>query len=96
MVNIHLIDNPEKKRFEADLGGSLAYIEYRYHDGDIILIHTYVPDTHRGQGIAGQMIRQVLDYIREQKIPLKVYCPVINTYLDAHPEYMPLLDEENP
>ena len=88
-----LTNNPEKSRFEADLGDDLAFIDYRYHEGKIYLMHTFVPESHRGQGIAGKIIKQALEFIRSEKIPLVVYCPAVTKYMESHPEYNDLLAE---
>src|ERR1039458_1611375 len=85
---------PEQHRFEVNLGDGIAFIEYTWHKKDMVIMHTYVPDTHRGQGIAGKMIKQVLDYVRHNHIPLIVYCPAVNKYIDSHPEYQDLLDKD--
>ena len=94
MENIIVRHVPEQHRFEVNLGDGFAFIEYTLHKKDMVIMHTYVPDTHRGQGIAGNMIKQVLDYIRDKKIPLIVYCPAVNKYIDGHPEYADLLDQD--
>jgi len=94
MEDLKVINNLDKSRFEVDLGYDFAYIDYRYHDDDIVLMHTFVPNSHRGQGIAGKMIKKVLEYIKAEKIPLIVYCPTINKYIENHPEYKELLDED--
>lgn len=94
MENFIVKHVPEHRRFELNLGDGLAFIEYTWHKTDMVIMHTYVPDTHRGQGIAGNMIKQTLDYIRDQKIPLIVHCPAVNKYIDSHPEYLDLLDKD--
>jgi predicted GNAT family acetyltransferase len=85
---------PERHRFEIDLGDGFAFIEYTWHKKDVVIMHTYVPDAHRGQGIAGKMIKQVLDYARDNKIPLIVYCPSVSKYIETHQEYQDLLDKD--
>ena len=46
-----LIDNAAEKRYEFDLGGDLAMIEYIKAQGFIVLTHTEVPEKYEGQGI---------------------------------------------
>ncbi len=94
MEELKVIDNQGHHRFEADLGDDLAYIEYAHFKKFIVIMHTYVPESHRGQGIASRMIKDVLEYIKANKIPLIVYCPAVNKYIAHHPEYKSLLDEE--
>lgn len=41
----------EKKRFEMEVGGHLAYVEYVERDGCLDIIHTYVPKPIGGREI---------------------------------------------
>ena len=94
MGELKVTDNPGKHRFEAHIGDDLAYIEYAHFKGDIVLMHTFVPESLRGQGIAGRMIKLSLEYIRAERIPIIVYCPVISKFIENHPEYKDLVDEK--
>lgn len=96
MEELHVIDNTDLKRFEVRIQNEVAFVEYRFKDGDIILIHTFVPETLRGRGFGSRLIKAVLDIVRNMHLPLKVYCPAITNYIDMHPEYYALLDEELP
>ena len=78
-----------------NIGDDFAFIEYSHLKYDIVIMHTYVPESHRGQGIAGKMFKQLLDKMREKEIKLIVYCPALNKYIDTHPEYTDLLDENH-
>jgi len=94
MEELKLIDNPAKHRFETHIGDDLAYIEYAHFKGDIVLMHTFVPEALRGQGIAGRMIRLALEFIKAERISIIVYCPVITKFIETHQEYKNLLDEK--
>ena len=96
MEELKVIDNTAHHRFEVELGDDLAYIEYAHFKNHIVIMHTFVPESHRGQGIASRMIKQVLEYIKSNKIPLIVYCPAVTKYINSHPEYKELLDETYP
>ncbi|MBL0359139.1 MAG: N-acetyltransferase [Chitinophagaceae bacterium] len=56
-------------------------------------MHTYVPETHEGKGIAGSMAKFVLEYAKNSNLKLIVYCPYVAAYLKRHPEYNELVDE---
>jgi uncharacterized protein len=91
MDDLKVINNTDHNRFEADLGNDFAFIEYSEGEDYLSLDHTFVPDSHRGKGIAGRLIHQVLEYIRERKIQIIARCPVVRKYIETHPEYIPLL-----
>jgi len=93
MEDLQLLDNPAKHRFEMNLGDDFAFIEYSHFKHDLVILHTYVPESHRGMGIAGKMFKQLLDGMRTKEIKLIVYCPALSKYIDSHPEYADLLDE---
>ena len=54
-------DNPQKHRFEIELGdGSFAIAEYRLYLDKIIFTHTEVPPAHEGQGLGTKLIEAAL------------------------------------
>lgn len=65
-----LIDNAAEKRYEFDLGGDLAMIEYIKAQGFIVLTHTEVPEKYEGQGIGSELTRAVLEDLRAKKLPM--------------------------
>lgn len=94
-ISKSIVNNKEKSRFEALLDdGEYAYIEYRWYYGDMALMHTVVPEDKQGQGIAAQLARFALEYAKEEKLKLMVYCPYVAAYLKKHPEYNYLVDKK--
>ena len=90
-----LITNNEKhSRFETEVNGEFAYLEYRFYKGDIALMHTFVPESARGMGLAAALAKYSLEYVKEHKLKLMVYCPYVRKYLTEHPEYQVLLDKQ--
>jgi predicted GNAT family acetyltransferase len=93
MSTYAIIDNPQKHRFEADLGdGSLAIAEYDLAPGKIVFTHTKVPAAHGGQGIGTALIRFALKVARERSLLVVPRCPFFATYIKTHPEEQDLLD----
>ena len=81
-------NNTGNSRFEIQLeDGEFAFLDYRYHKKDIVLMHTVVPDNHQGQGLAGKLAVEALTFAKSNKIPVVVYCPFVAGYLKKHPEY---------
>ena len=87
-------DNPERKRFEIDLGdGSFAFAEYTLPAGKIIFTHTEVPQAHEGKGIASVLIRAALAAARERGLKVIPICPFVAAYIQRHPEEQDLLED---
>lgn len=87
---LEIINNTEKLRFEAKVGEEFAIIDYRWHNGDIVFMHTFVPEAGQGKGIAGKMAKFALDYVRENNLKMKLYCPYMTSYVERKPEYKDL------
>ena len=88
-----IVDNPEKHRFEADLGdGSFAVAEYNLLEHKIVFTHTEVPAAHEGQGIGSALIRHALRYARERKLQVIPICPFFAAYIKKHEDEQGLLD----
>jgi len=93
-LQISIINNTKLNRFETEINGEFAYVEYRFYKGDIALMHTVVPEADRNKGIASALAKFALEYVKEQKLKLMVYCPVIAKYIKLHPEYKTLIDKQ--
>jgi predicted GNAT family acetyltransferase len=92
-LNYVVRDNPERHRFEADLGdGSVAFAEYTLPTGKIMFTHTEVPAAHEGQGIGSALIRFALASARDRKLQVIPICPFFAAYMKKHPEEQDLLD----
>lgn len=86
-------DNPERKRFEIDLGGGeFAIAEYTLPAGKIMFTHTEVPPHHEGQGIGTMLIKSGLGVARERGLKVIPICPFFAAYIKKHAEVQDLLD----
>src|SRR5918996_68184 len=86
-------DNPERHRFEIDLGdGTFAFAEYTLPAGKIMFTHTEVPEAHGGEGLGTRLIRHALDAARERGLKVIPICPFFAAYMQKHPEVQDLLD----
>jgi uncharacterized protein len=64
-----LILNQEKKRFELEVEGKIAFIEYILNNENIMfLTHTEVPIGLEGKGAGSAIVLKTLTYIKEKKI----------------------------
>jgi predicted GNAT family acetyltransferase len=83
--------NETRQRFEIPVGEEFAYLDFRWHNGLLALMHTFVPPEERGQNLAGQLAAFALNYARERHVKILVYCPFVAQYLQHHPEFNDLV-----
>jgi predicted GNAT family acetyltransferase len=89
---IKIINNEKNLHFETLLiNGEFAFIEYRWHKGNMALMHTLVPEGFEGKGIAAALAKFALEYAKEKQLQIVVYCPYVNAYLKKHTEYQALV-----
>lgn len=87
-----ITDNKEAMRFELLVEGEKAFLEYRFYQGDIALMHTDVPEGMEGKGIGTALAVYAFDYARKNKMPVMVYCPFVAGFVKKNPEYKEQLD----
>jgi predicted GNAT family acetyltransferase len=93
-----LIDDTDHGRFELYRDGELVGWLYRTHlkPNRYALLHTEVEPSHRHQGVAGAMVRRVLDEIRAREGTITVICPFVADYLSRTTTYADLIDARYP
>ena len=87
MTEPQVKNNQEQGRFQIELDGDTAVLEYRVEGEKIIMPHTQVPSAHRGKGYGEQLARAALDYAREQSLEVVPLCPFVKAFIESHPEY---------
>ena len=78
-------------RFEIEQDGQAASLEYSMTGNVLALIHTEVPDKLRGLGLATTLAENALRFARENNLKVDVICPLVQEYIDKHPEYSDLV-----
>jgi predicted GNAT family acetyltransferase len=91
MDSLKVINNTERQQFQVMADGEAASLEYRLHEGMIVLMHTEVPEKVSGHGIGSALAEYAFRYARANHLPVKVYCPFVQAYLKRHPEYQDLV-----
>ncbi|MDN3656118.1 GNAT family N-acetyltransferase [Ferruginibacter paludis] len=90
--DINVTNNKEQKRFEVDLEGEVAFIEYKFYKGDIAFMHSLVPESFRGKGVGTTLARAALEYANSEKLKVMLYCPFVSKFVKEHEEYQHLVD----
>ena len=83
---ISIAINEKQHRFETEAGDEMAYIDYQWHKDSLVLLYVYVPIPYRGKGYSKALIEFAIQYAREHKAKVNVYCSFIARYLQLHPE----------
>jgi uncharacterized protein len=87
-----LILNEDRKRFELNVDGHTAFIEYMISkDNVMFLTHTSVPKALEGKGVGSRIVLQTLSYVKENNYKLAPLCPFVAKYLVKHPQWQELL-----
>jgi predicted GNAT family acetyltransferase len=87
MNNYSVYNNELEKQFEIREQDELATLQYRFHNDMIMLMHTFVPESLSGKGIASGLANAALNWAKEHNKKVKVYCPFVASYLKRHPEF---------
>ena len=87
-------DNEAQSRFEFDVGGIVAFVDYRKSPGAITLVHTEVPKALGGQGVGSRLARATLDAVRAQGRKAKVECEFLQAFMAKNPVYDDLLEAQ--
>lgn len=92
MVDVKVIDAPERGRYEGLVGDTLAgIVEYEDVGSERALMHTEVFDAFEGKGVGGALARGVLDDLRAREIKVRPFCPFIAGWIRRHTEYLDLV-----
>lgn len=82
----------EQGRIYAMDGDKLiAEVTFPAQEGVADITHTFVDDSLRGQGVAGQLLRAATDQIRADGMKAKLTCSYAQTWFEKHPEESDLL-----
>lgn len=86
-----VVDNAARNRFEMDVDGATAFVDYRVMDGVLVVPHTEVPRALEGQGIGTKLVVGTLDLIRASGRKVRPYCGFFANVIARHPEYRDLV-----
>jgi uncharacterized protein len=89
-----VVDDPDQAQFEIWADDELAGIlQYHLRNDVISLLHTQTDDRFRGQGLAGRLVQDTLDAVRERHLQVLPYCPYVRRWIEEHPAYADLVPE---
>lgn len=85
MEKYALRNNVSRSRYEFDLGGRTACIDYVLDGDRIALTHTFVPSGYEGCGIGRQLVAAVLADLRRKGLKVVPLCSFVAVYIERHP-----------
>lgn len=85
-VEIRVTDEPDEKRFVFRENGAEAELLYRTNGNRLILVHTEVPESLGGRGIAGRLVTAAVERAAASGETVLPWCPYTRKWLKDHPE----------
>ena len=83
---VEVKNNQAEQQYEIHSGEDVAVLVYERNGDSIAYLHTGVPESMEGHGIASKLARTALEEAREQHLAVVPYCPFVRTYIQRHPE----------
>jgi predicted GNAT family acetyltransferase len=81
-----VIRNDELDRFESTLNGHTAFLTFHRNGKRLTLIHSEVPSSLEGHGMAGLLTETALEYARANDLTVVPMCPFVRSFLEKHPD----------
>ena len=72
---------PDERRFVIPMGDTMAILDYELHAGQIDFTRTWVPPEFRGGNHARILVRQGLDWARNQGLEIRASCWYVARFL---------------
>jgi predicted GNAT family acetyltransferase len=86
-----IADNADLHRFELAVDGETAFANYRREPGLLTITHVETPPALQGGGVAGRLMKAILDGARAGGVKVAPRCPYASAYIRRHPEYRDLV-----
>jgi uncharacterized protein len=92
-VEIQLIENGSKGRFAAmDHGTEAGHITYsRTGENTLVLIHTEVMESYRGQGVGKLILMHIVEVARKEGLRIRPLCPFAKAMFERTEEIRDVL-----
>ena len=88
-----VIHEKENDRFVIYKDSKETFVSYVLVEGKLNLNHTHTDLELRGQGLAAQVVRAALEYVKENNLQVIPGCSYVQSFLEKHDEYKELVAE---
>jgi hypothetical protein len=91
-MGLNVRESADGRRFELWENGELAGHADTVLAGDLLAVpHTEIAPTRTGRGLAGELVRVVLDTARARGQQVLPQCPYVSAWIGRNPEYLELV-----
>jgi hypothetical protein len=90
--NTNVFANTKSHRFETEVDGHKAFLQYYLSENSIVFTHTEVPKEIEGHGVGASLARAGLDYARHESLAVVPLCPFVEQYIRKHPSELELVE----
>lgn len=80
-------DQPRRSRYELEVEGVVAYIDYRKSAGSVAMLHAEVPPQLGGRGVGTALVQGALRLARAEGLEIQPHCSFIAATMRRHPEW---------
>jgi predicted GNAT family acetyltransferase len=92
---MHITNNDSKNCYDGVIDDQVVgVVVYKRVGGRIVIRHTVIEPQFRGKGLGTQLVRTVLDDLRQRGDKLTNYCGFVADFIADNPEYQSVVDAE--
>lgn len=92
---LKLIDNKEQNSFELIVDEQRSFIDYQKKQNKVYLLHTEVPESQKGLGIAAALVEKTFRYLDAGNVQIVPLCSYVLSFLRRHPEWDRLVNKKD-
>lgn len=94
--DVRIWDDADNHRYVLEVNGHRAGVAIYHLRGGRrhFFVHTEVDDEYAGRGFGTRLVKQALDDVKDAGGSVVPLCPLFAAYIERHPEYQNLVDEE--
>jgi uncharacterized protein len=87
MAATQVRDNVERSRFELELDGAQAVLDYTRRGQILALDYAAVPAAFEGRGVGSRLVGAALELVRSRGERVIPRCSFVVAYMNRHPEF---------
>lgn len=93
-MNIQHESNEHTGRFFIEENGKgLAEMDYKFRNGEMVILHTEVDESLEGKGVGKALVSAGVDYAREHQYKITPLCQFAKKVLERSPDYADVLQK---
>ena len=84
-------DNPERQRFELDIGGEIVFADYRRQPDTLVIRYVEAPPALRGTGASDRLMHGIMAIAEAEQRKVVPLCGYASAWIRRHKRYLHLL-----